>query len=831
MADKTTRIKEAHKYLAKGQLDKAIGEWEKLVKEYPDSNNYNFLGDLYLKKGYKKSAIESFHAAANFFRQEGFSLKALALFKKVLNITPTDAAALYALGELSEEKELITDATKYYLATADCLAKEGRKDELFDIYGKILSLSPSNIPLRIKVAEILLKEGLQSDAAKEYLYIAGIYDNKGDIQKSKEYYQKTIDMQPLNKDAVMGLIRLHEKKGEIDQAIELLKKATALFDDDVDVLFRAAELSLAGDSIENAKSYLSSITELEPGNAKARSLLGEIYSKEGLEEKAWEEYLVVLDDMLLREKYDDAIKLLERFREIDPLETHKRLVSVYKHLGNEPRVIEELTLLGDVYYDSGIGDEALVCYREAFERAPDNNYLHERIAELRGEQAEESPEFAEITGPSEAIEAAGKEVSDHISLKADKTVDEIFTEADIFVRYGLFNEALELLEGLRLKVPENIDLHLRLKKIYTDIDDKESAVTECLILSELYRRNGDAASAEQVLRKGYDISPSDPRLAEKGFAGLLETTSLASKGVEEFGGTAGGEEAPFEDYADELAEADFYTRQGLLQEALKILLKLRGLFPENKDVAERLESLGEEPGISYTTETAGAMKNPDMPFELSEGNGEPPETVFTGETSEGKEAPEGLPEQKEYEDFSFNEQEIVEAQEVLEPTLDNDVLEIFQEFKKGLENELEEEDSETHYNLGIAYKEMGLVDDAIKEFQTAKKDKKRFLQTSSMLGVCYMEKGLYSLAIDVLRETLDSMKEQNESYWSIKYDLAEAYERNGNLKEALDLCTEVYGWNANFRNVSEKVSSLKTEAAKGAGQEKPKEKKDRVSYL
>ena len=231
-----------------------------------------------------------------------------------------------------------------------------------------------------------------------------------------------------------------------------------------------------------------------------------------------------------------------------------------------------------------------------------------------------------------------------------------------------------------------------------------------------------------------------------------------------------------------------------------------------------------------------------MSFELPEE--ESPETLLTGETPWGKETPEekiekkeqkGAPEEElekaEYEDLSFSEDEITEAQEMPEPTLDNDVLEIFQEFKKGLEGQLEDEDSETHYNLGIAYKEMGLVDDAIKEFQTSKNDKKSFLQSSSMLAVCYMEKGLYSLAIDMLSKTLASIEEPNESYWSIKYDLAEAYEKNNNIKEALDLYTEVYGWNARFRNVSEKVGLLKTQSAKTAEKEKPKERKDRVSYL
>ena len=194
MADKTALIKEAQKYLAKGQLDKAVAEWEKIVREYPDGNNYNVIGDLYLKKGDKKNAIESYHKAANFFRNEGFSLKAIALFKKVLNINPNNADALHALGELSEEKELVTDATKYYLAAADSIAKEGRKDVLLTVYEKILSLSPSNIPLRTKVAEIFTKEGLISDAAKEYLYIAEIYEDKGDIQKAKDFYQKAIEL-------------------------------------------------------------------------------------------------------------------------------------------------------------------------------------------------------------------------------------------------------------------------------------------------------------------------------------------------------------------------------------------------------------------------------------------------------------------------------------------------------------------------------------------------------------------------------------------------------------------------------------------------------------
>jgi tetratricopeptide (TPR) repeat protein len=158
-------------------------------------------------------------------------------------------------------------------------------------------------------------------------------------------------------------------------------------------------------------------------------------------------------------------------------------------------------------------------------------------------------------------------------------------------------------------------------------------------------------------------------------------------------------------------------------------------------------------------------------------------------------------------------------------------MDIFNEFKKGIENELEEEDYETHYNLGIAYKEMGLIDDAIREFQASRKDAKRFTNSTSMLAICYMEKGLYPLAADALKNALDRMEDRGEAYWAIKYDLADAYEKNGNSKEALDLYMEVYGWNSKFRSVSDKIDHLKTSVAEGAEQKKTKDRKDRVSYL
>ena len=78
---------------------------------------------------------------------------------------------------------------------------------------------------------------------------------------------------------------------------------------------------------------------------------------------------------------------------------------------------------------------------------------------------------------------------------------------------------------------------------------------------------------------------------------------------------------------------------------------------------------------------------------------------------------------------------------------DSGLAEIFKEFKKGVDKQLGQEDYDTRYNLGIAYKEMGLIDEAIAEFQLAAKDANRLLECSSMLGICFLEKGMPKLAI------------------------------------------------------------------------------------
>jgi hypothetical protein len=139
---------------------------------------------------------------------------------------------------------------------------------------------------------------------------------------------------------------------------------------------------------------------------------------------------------------------------------------------------------------------------------------------------------------------------------------------------------------------------------------------------------------------------------------------------------------------------------------------------------------------------------------------------------------------------------------------DAGLAEIFKEFKAGVDRQLGKEDYDTRYNLGIAYKEMGLVDEAIAEFQLAAKDERRALECSSMLGLCFMEKGLPKLAIKWFERGLRAPDRTAEEYLGLRYDLATAHEASGDVDAARDMFNELWSQNASFRDVAEKVRAL-----------------------
>ncbi len=141
---------------------------------------------------------------------------------------------------------------------------------------------------------------------------------------------------------------------------------------------------------------------------------------------------------------------------------------------------------------------------------------------------------------------------------------------------------------------------------------------------------------------------------------------------------------------------------------------------------------------------------------------------------------------------------------------------LFQEFKDEVgEAEEEVEDPETHYNLGVAFKEMGLLDEAIGELQKVCKaidhgvEFSQQMQAYTWLANCFVEKGVPEASVKWYEKAL-SIVSNDESRTALHYDLASAYELAGDKANALKHFTEVYGTNIDYRDVAERIKALKS---------------------
>ena len=140
--------------------------------------------------------------------------------------------------------------------------------------------------------------------------------------------------------------------------------------------------------------------------------------------------------------------------------------------------------------------------------------------------------------------------------------------------------------------------------------------------------------------------------------------------------------------------------------------------------------------------------------------------------------------------------------------------EVFEEFRAELgEMGAEDEDLETHYNLGIAFREMGLLEEAIGEFQKVAKANDRgkafryAMQCCTLLGLAFMEKGQPAIAAIWYERALQTPGIDSESKLALRYDLGVAQESAGDLEAAIKSFSQVYAVNIDYRDVADRIAA------------------------
>jgi tetratricopeptide (TPR) repeat protein len=145
-----------------------------------------------------------------------------------------------------------------------------------------------------------------------------------------------------------------------------------------------------------------------------------------------------------------------------------------------------------------------------------------------------------------------------------------------------------------------------------------------------------------------------------------------------------------------------------------------------------------------------------------------------------------------------------------EPTGDEerDFQEMLAQFKRGIEANIEEEDWQAHYDLGVAFKEMGLLDEAIAEFQKALRAPEGRLRTSEALGICFYDKGQYAISETVLRRAAETVDGGDEAKIGLLYWLGRAAEAQGKITEAQSAYQRALAVDIRFMDLSERMHRL-----------------------
>ena len=203
-------VQSAEKLVARGKIEPAIKEYRKLLAENPnDINTLNRVGDLYARIQRIDEAVDFFTQIAEQYTAEGFFVKAIAIYKKIIKLDPTRLEVYEQLAELYHKQGLVTEARTQYQVLADYYQKHANAASAIAIYQKMAQLEPDNPTYHVKLAEIYHQQQLIEKAMGEYRIIAELMIKHGRPQEAAQVYERALDIDtqniPFITDAVLKL--------------------------------------------------------------------------------------------------------------------------------------------------------------------------------------------------------------------------------------------------------------------------------------------------------------------------------------------------------------------------------------------------------------------------------------------------------------------------------------------------------------------------------------------------------------------------------------------------------------------------------------------------
>jgi pilus assembly protein FimV len=598
--DKRKALQNALSYTQQGKWDKAIAEYQSIVKADPrDLTVCNNLGDLFARVGRTAEAIEQYLKLGELYRADGLSVKAIAVYKKIAKLDTSRTEAYLACADLYQEQGLVGEAKIQLATVAEHYSRAGDTPKLIGVYQRLTQLDPSNYVLVAKVADLLAREGIREEAAAEYGHAAEAARAVGQIAESKRLLEKARETLPDSAETNLSLGELHLKGGLYAEAVDALTKATAVEPGNPQAWRLLGQAHAALDQFEDAIAALQQAVSLglpEPSVARPLSTL---LLKAGRTDEAiafcQKAAAAAGDTGAAVALYKD---LLSAFPHLAPL--HGLLADILHSLGREEEARSAMWGEATSHEASGETGPAIEVYRRLLESDPSDPEARERLEVLEAALQPPMPSGELVLppdlGPAPSLAAATPEFPLELAEEADSGVP-----LEIPVEATSEEESGPLLEFPRETAPRSggaSDLHFNLE---SESPLGGGGVRSSTLAGATAEPSVDSGATFEMPpltaeTAGLSLEPSEPPEAPAEIG--LELAPVGDDASIDFLGEGdtglGGMVSDAEDtdkVAEQLAEAEVYLKYGLAEKARERLQEVVRLTPDNLAAHRKLKAI------------------------------------------------------------------------------------------------------------------------------------------------------------------------------------------------------------------------------------------------
>lgn len=675
------------------------------------------------------------------------------------------------------------------MRNAERFVAQGKLRAAIGEYRTVVDNDPRDIATLNMLGDLYAKNSEKKEAVACYLQVADHYNTQGFSQKAIAIYNKISRIQPDSIEVSAKLAELHKVKGSLAEA---RSHYTTL----------AEHYQKNGRRLEALAMY-KQIALLDPNNTEVCMNLADSYIRENQKDDALEAYAEAGARFSRQGKHEEAIRALMKGFDIKgtDLRILNGLVKAQTALG---RAGKASSLLEEILENEPYNRDVLYLLIECCIDSQNAAGAEKAVIKLVEIEPANYPKFLDL-------------IRIYLNVNDPESAARILTMSSEYLLTGgqsdecgkWINEILERdpaqLTGLRLLVRYNSWLkdengfRLALERLYAAASGKDAVEDERFALNHLVVIRPHETRYRDRLKEineqhGYDEDKFDPELMQAQFAQdepsqfeILQTTEHFNGSVvdgtviETFSGfefqassdkqSAGTERPPLSHAAEqkiqkELESITFYIENDYNDLAEKALAELAAEFGDREEFAEMRRRIGAEYVEHHKVAAA----------------------VF------------------EQEAFAENTPEVTASAIGID--------EIRSEFGLESSDESDDEDYETHYHTAIAYREMGLIEEAIREFQEAvgmvgnNDGTRRFFSCANLIGHCFLENGQPRHAVTWFERALETPDLTTEEFHGLWYELATAYEGAGDENEAIRYFEKVYAEDVDFRDVADKVKNL-----------------------